>query len=205
MNQQPQPQFVTRAGEKLSAGLAQFEVDVTGLMCADFGCNIGGFTDCLLQHGAAKVYAIDTGYGELAWKLRQDERVIVMERTNALHLEHQPPQPIDLITIDLGWTRQQHAIPAALRWLHHAGKIISLIKPHYEATKEEKSAFMQAGNLTDAASEKIMERVIKELPTLGVTVEATIASPLRGGKSSRKNAGSGNLEYIALLSPQSNS
>jgi predicted rRNA methylase YqxC with S4 and FtsJ domains len=115
--------FVSRAGLKLAHALKEFNFDVNGLVCADFGCNVGGFTDCLLQRGAAKVYAIDTGYGTLAYKLRVDPRVVVMERTNALHAE--PPSPggskgpgnVDLVVIDLAWTPQRHAIPAAVRWL----------------------------------------------------------------------------------------
>src|ERR1041384_1734333 len=106
--------YVSRGGLKLAGALDAFNVDVKGWICADLGCNVGGFTDCLLQRGAAKVYAVDTGYGAFAWKLRNDPRVVVMERTNTLYL--QPPAVgIDLVVIDLGWTRQIHAIPAALR------------------------------------------------------------------------------------------
>ena len=125
--------FVGRAGEKLDAALEGFGLDVRGLACADFGCNVGGFTDCLLQHGAAKVYAIDTGYGKLAWSLRQDGRVVVLERTNALHCP--PPETVDLVAIDLGWTPQVLSVPAAKRWLRPGGRIVSLLKPHYELAK----------------------------------------------------------------------
>src|SRR5512138_357916 len=96
--------FVSRAGQKLHHALCAFAVDVTGFVCADLGSNTGGFVDCLLQSGAAKVYAIDTGYGVLAWKLRKDPRVVVMERTNALYCE--VTQPVDLVTIDVAWTPQ---------------------------------------------------------------------------------------------------
>ena len=107
--------YVSRAGVKLEAALKAFELDVTGLRCADLGCHAGGFTDCLLQRGAAAVHAVDTGYGVLDYRLRSDPRVTVLERTNALHFE--PPEQVDMVTIDVAWTRQQHVIPAALRWI----------------------------------------------------------------------------------------
>ena len=124
------PLPLDKKSDKLEAALAAFRLDVTGLVCADFGCHAGGFTDCLLRHGAERVYAVDTGYGVLDYRLRTDERVVVMERTNALHCE--PPRPVDVVTIDMGWTRQRYAIPAALRWLAPGGRIVSLVKPHYE-------------------------------------------------------------------------
>lgn len=110
-------QFVSRAGLKLEHALREFGFDVAGLVCADFGCNVGGFTDCLLQRGARKVYAIDTGYNVLAYKLRVDERVVVMERTNALHVAKPQAADVDLVVIDMAWTQQRHALPAAVRWL----------------------------------------------------------------------------------------
>src|SRR5881409_1013295 len=105
--------FVSRAGQKLDHALSHFAIDVAGLFCADLGCNAGGFTDCLLQRGAAKVYAIDTGYGALEWKLRRDGRVVVMERTNAIHATL--PEPVQIVTIDVAWTRQRIILPAARR------------------------------------------------------------------------------------------
>src|SRR2546421_8918289 len=119
--------FVSRAGQKLDHALATFAIDVTGRICADLGCSTGGFVDCLLQRGAKKVYAIDTGYGVLDWKLRNDPRVVVMERTNAMHLEL--PEKVDLITIDVAWTRQRFILPAAARWLKDDGTVVTLIKP----------------------------------------------------------------------------
>jgi 23S rRNA (cytidine1920-2'-O)/16S rRNA (cytidine1409-2'-O)-methyltransferase len=101
--------FVSRAGLKLDHALTAFAVDVTGLVCADLGCNAGGFTDCLLQRGAAKVYAVDTGYGALDWKLRKDPRVVVMERTNAMHVTL--PEPVGFVCIDVAWTRQRRILP----------------------------------------------------------------------------------------------
>src|SRR5918997_6622076 len=127
----PSADFVSRAGFKLDHALATFRLEVTGLVCADLGCNAGGFTDCLLRRGAARVYAIDTGYGALDWKLRKDPRVVVMERTNAMHATL--PEPVSLVTIDVAWTKQKHILPAARRMVAGDGWVVSLIKPHYEA------------------------------------------------------------------------
>ncbi len=185
--------FVSRGGLKLDAALDAFGLDVTGLTCADLGCNVGGFTDCLLQRGASHVIAIDTGYGTLAWKLRTDDRVTVMERTNAMHVDptsaiRDPRSTIDLAVVDLGWTRQRHAIPAALRW--GPAHVITLIKPHYEAD--------QRGILSDDQARRITHQVLDELPALGVAVRGHIRSPIRGGKSKGK---AGNTEYLAWLQP----
>lgn len=125
------PNYVSRAGDKLEFALDHWHVAVTGLVCADLGCSTGGFTDCLLQRGAAKVYSVDTGYGVLAWKLRQDPKVVVLERANALHVVL--PELVDLVTIDVSWTPQKLILPAALKLLKPGGQVISLIKPHYES------------------------------------------------------------------------
>src|SRR5579859_7339270 len=121
-------QYVSRAGGKLEFALQEFKISVKDLIVADFGSSTGGFVDCLLQNGAKKVYAVETGYGVLDWKLRNDPRVIVMERTNAIHVEL--PEKVDLITIDTSWTRQRNILPNALKNLKEGRKIISLIKPH---------------------------------------------------------------------------
>src|SRR4051794_23000262 len=121
--------FVSRAGQKLQHALDEFAIDVAHKICADLGCSTGGFTDCLLQRGAQKVYAVDTGYGVLDWKLRNDPRVVVMERTNAMHVEL--PAKMDLVTIDVAWTKQRNILPSARRIVRDDGIVISLIKPHY--------------------------------------------------------------------------
>src|SRR3954469_21290434 len=107
--------FVSRAGQKLEHALAHFQIDVTQKVCADLGSNTGGFVDCLLQRGAAKVYAIDTGYGALERKLRKAPRCVAMERTNAMHVEL--PEKVSIVTIDVAWTKQRHILPAARRML----------------------------------------------------------------------------------------
>ena len=117
--------YVGKGGLKLEFALREFGVDVAGLTAADLGCHIGGFTDCLLQAGAAKVYAVDAGYGVLAWKLREDERVELFQRTNALHW--QPPETLDLVAADVGWTRQERILPAAAAMVSSGGLILSLV------------------------------------------------------------------------------
>src|SRR3954463_16566252 len=111
--------FVSRAGQKLEHALAEFNLNVTGLICADLGSNAGGFVDCLLRRGAAKGYAVDTGYGALEWKLRKGPLVVVMERTNAMHAVL--PEPVHVVTIDVAWTKQRHILPAARRMVADEG------------------------------------------------------------------------------------
>jgi 23S rRNA (cytidine1920-2'-O)/16S rRNA (cytidine1409-2'-O)-methyltransferase len=178
------PQFVSRAGQKLQHALEAFAVDVRGLTCADLGCNTGGFTDCLLQNGAVKVYAIDTGYGALDWKLRKDPRVVVMERTNAMHAEL--PEPVDLVTIDVAWTRQRHILPAAARMLRAGGTVVSLIKPHYEADR----SLLRRGVLREEELEQVLAQVKADIAAAGFDVVATTTSPVKGAK--------GNVEVLAL-------
>jgi 23S rRNA (cytidine1920-2'-O)/16S rRNA (cytidine1409-2'-O)-methyltransferase len=189
--------FVSRAGAKLEHALEEFKLDVTGLRCADFGCNVGGFTDCLLQRGAKHVIAIDTGYGALAWKLRQDPRVETRERTNALHAEA-PAGGVDLVVLDLAWTPQRLAIPAALKWLAPGGRIITLIKPHYELRDEEK-AWLDRGFLPHERVSGVVTRVEAEMPALGAKVLGSTQSPLVGGKTSKKAGVPGNIEWLTLL------
>lgn len=188
--------FVSRAGEKIDAAIAAFGIDCAGLRCADFGCNVGGFTDCMLRRGAARVIAVDTGYGALAWTLRTDARVEVRERTNALHAEP-PAGGVDLVTIDLAWTPQRLAIPAALRWLAEGGRILTLVKPHYEVEGEEK-AWLDKGFLPQDKAPIILERVLGTFPALGARVLRSMPSPLVGGKTSKRLGVPGNVEYVAL-------
>lgn len=191
----PAERFVGRGGLKLEHALKEFNLNPLGLTCADFGCNVGGFTDCLLQQGASKVYAVDTGYGALAWKLRNDPRVCVMERTNALHAS--APQLVDLIAIDLAWTPQRHAIPAALRWLKPGGCIVSLVKPHYETGNRSS---LKHGVLAEADAARIVDDVSRSLPSLGVEVLGVTRSPILGG-ATKKNK-QGNAEWLVQLRPQ---
>ena len=193
---QEKRKFVSRGGEKLDAAIEAFGLDIstatgaagaTGAICADFGCNVGGFTDCLLQRGAEKVFAVDTGYGELAWTLRKDPRVVVMERTNALYTD--PPQLVDFVTIDVAWTPLKLIVPAAVKWLKPRGKIVALLKPHFELTKLKK--IKPHTTLTDEQSTEVALLVQQLLAENGVKTLAGILSPLRGK--------GGNCEFLLLV------
>lgn len=178
--------FVSRAGEKLQFALNQFKVDVNGLIVADFGSSTGGFTDCLLQNGVSKVYSVDTAYGELAWTLRNNQQVVVMERTNAMHVKL--PEKVDLITIDTAWTKQILTIPNALDNLKSDGQIISLIKPHYEAPKN----YLEKGRLKDEYVTEVLEKVKNDIIAVAGKLINLIESPLVGEKGK-------NREFLAFI------
>ena len=178
--------FVSRAGEKLEFALKSFDLDISGLTAADFGSSTGGFVDCLLKNGAAKIYSVDTSYGELAWTLRNDPKVVVMERTNAMHVTL--PEKVDLVTIDTAWTKQILTIPNALKNLKSDGIIISLIKPHYEARKE----YLQKGRLMDEHINEVLEKVKDDIVAVGGKVINLVESPIVGEKGKNK-------EYLAWI------
>ena len=183
------PRFVSRGGEKLLAALEYFDLDVAGMRCADVGASTGGFTDCLLQHGAAQVYAIDVGKGILHWKLRQDERVVVMEGVNARYAERLPAS-IDLVTIDASFISLKMLLPVVSAWLGEQGEVLALIKPQFEAGKAE--ATRGKGVIKDA---KVHQRVVEEISgfaqELGYIHKGVIESPVRGPK--------GNVEFVLHL------
>lgn len=184
------PPWASRAAAKLAAALDAFGIDPAGRVCADLGCSTGGFTDVLLRRGAARVHAVDTGYGVLDWRLRADPRVVVHERTNALHLTL--PEACGLVTADVGWTRQEHIVPAALRLLGPDGEVISLLKPHYEAPRE----WLRRGVLPPGQVAEVVAVVLERLAALDppCIVVATADSPLPGGKG-------GNREVLLHLRP----
>lgn len=186
------PKYVSRGGEKLEAALDAFAVDPSGLVCADVGASTGGFTDCLLQHGASRVYAIDVGYGQLALPLRDDPRVIVIERTNARYLERLT-EPVQLIVIDASFISLRLLLPVVKGWLEETGTIIPLIKPQFEAGPEDVS---KGGVVRDS---RIHNRVLSEILTfaqaLGLTPLDCIQSPLKGP--------AGNIEFLAHLTTRS--
>lgn len=195
------PRFVSRGGEKLDAALEAFAIDVTGLVCADVGASTGGFTDCLLQHGAAKVYAIDVGKGILHWKLRNDPRVIVMEETNARYVESLP-EPVSLVTVDASFISLKLLLPVIKRWLFPLSSfvqrgttkeersIIALIKPQFEAGK--KDVARGDGVIRDP---EIHKQVLLDLLGFalreGFQIRGLIKSPLLGPK--------GNAEFLVWL------
>ena len=233
--------YVSRGGWKLAAALEAFGIDPAGWVCADLGSNVGGFVDCLLQHGAARVYALDTGYGQLAWTLRNDPRVVVRERTNALHFDPwrelrgdptgeragDPFEGARLVTIDLAWTRQAHAVPAALRWLRPPLPLREGRGEGERATanaqlpdrmktppadqgagwiitlikphyEADRAELSRGGVLAEADAQRITRRVLDAMPGLHAEVIASIRSPILGGGGKGKQ---GNVEYLALLRP----
>jgi 23S rRNA (cytidine1920-2'-O)/16S rRNA (cytidine1409-2'-O)-methyltransferase len=187
--------YVSRGGLKLEHGLRHFQLDPRGLTAIDLGASTGGFTDCLLQHGAAKVFAVDVGRGQLAWKLRQDPRVVVMEKTNARNLTPQSfPPPFagaGLVVADCSFISLRKIFPAAVALLRPSGKILALVKPQFEAGKAE--ADRGAGVIKDPA---IHARVLRELreflaPNPAVLWRGETESPLLGP--------AGNKEFLILL------
>jgi len=182
--------YVSRGGEKLEAALIHFEMnDLSGAVCADVGASTGGFTDCLLQHGAIKVYAIDVGNGELNWKLRNDSRVIVMEKTNARYLS-KLPETIDLVTIDASFISLKTLLTVVKNWLKQDGKVIALIKPQFEAGRKE--AARGAGVIRSSdIHRKILVDVLSFAKSIGFQAVNLIRSPLLGPK--------GNVEFLVLL------
>ena len=163
--------YVGRGGEKLKFTIDQLGLDLRGTVAADFGCNVGGFTDCLLQEGARHVYAVDTGYGALEWKLRCDERVTVMERTNAMHVVL--PEAVDVVAVDVGWTRQRHILPNALKQLKPAGLVLSLFKPQYEADRSQR----RRGRILPESYETVLEGVLRGLEAMGITISEVVHLP----------------------------
>jgi 23S rRNA (cytidine1920-2'-O)/16S rRNA (cytidine1409-2'-O)-methyltransferase len=202
------PPYVSRGGEKLEYALNELSIRLDGKICADVGASTGGFTDCLLQHGAAKVYAIDVGKGILHWRLRQDQRVIVMEQTNARYLERLP-EAVDLVTIDASFISLKLLLPVVSGWFDRsrsqpapaeepgssrskgrAGRVIALIKPQFEAGRKE--AARGDGVIRDPSVHRlVLQEVLAFAQQAGYGVAGLLRSPLLGPK--------GNVEFLAAL------
>ena len=181
--------YVSRGALKLAHALEVFAIDPSGRVCADLGCSTGGFTDVLLRRGAAKVYAVDTGFGVLDWRLRNDPRVVVMERTSAMHVAL--PEPASLVTIDAGWTRQEKILPNVRAMLGERGEVITLIKPHYES--DSAALRKSRGVLPAQRLAEVMAHVRQEIARCGFQVVAETQSPIRG------SGPRGNIEVLAHL------
>jgi 23S rRNA (cytidine1920-2'-O)/16S rRNA (cytidine1409-2'-O)-methyltransferase len=189
------PKYVSRGGEKLEAALESFGLtDLSGWVCADVGASTGGFTDCLLQHGAEQVFALDVGYGVLHWKLRNDRRVVVMEKTNARKVERLP-EDVKLVTIDASFISLKILLPVVKGWFgQEGGRVVALIKPQFEAGRKE--AAHGDGVIRDPAVHlKVLRDVLAFAQGEGFGVSGVISSPLLGPK--------GNREFLAhLIIPQ---
>lgn len=181
--------FVSRGGEKLEGAFKEFGINVVGLVCMDVGASTGGFTDCLLQHGAAKVYAIDVGKGQLHWKLRNDERVVVMEEINARYLRpSQIPEPVRFVSIDVSFISLTLILPPVTQILVPGGHMISLIKPQFEAGRDQVG---RGGVVKDSAvHDEVVER-IRRFGTEELDLEwmDVCESPIKGP--------AGNIEFLA--------
>lgn len=182
------PRFVSRGGEKLDAALDAFAIDAAGRTCADVGASTGGFTDCLLQRGATRVYAIDVGYGQLAFTLRQDSRVVTLERTNARYLEALP-EPVSLVVVDASFISLRLLLPAIARWLTAPAHVIPLIKPQFEAGRRDVG---KGGVVRDSAVHaRVINEVFAAAEAMGYRPRGVIRSPLLGP--------AGNAEFLGLL------
>lgn len=184
-------QFVSRGGTKLKAALDNFKVGAQEKTVLDVGSSTGGFVDCLLQAGAMKVYSVDTAYGELAWTLRNDPRVIVMERQNILRLESLP-EKIDLVTIDVTFTALEKILPKIKNFLKPGGEVVALLKPQYE---NQSLTLKNGGVLPDKFHQEIIEYVKIKAEEVGFKWIGIIDSPILGG--------SGNKEYLVYLTQRS--
>lgn len=189
--------FVSRGGLKLEAAIKEYQIDIRDKVCLDIGASTGGFTDCMLQYGARHVYAVDVGYGQLAWKLRQDPRVTAIERTNIRYMPvDRIVEPVDLATVDVSFISLKIVIPQALKFLSPCGRIVALIKPQFEVGK---GMVGKGGVVKDPALHtEVIASLIRCFGDLGLSpVALPMASPILGPK--------GNQEFIVLLAPAKNS
>ncbi len=185
--------YVSRGGLKLEKALKNFGVDPTGYVCSDSGASTGGFTDCLLQQGASKVFAIDVGYGQLAWKIRNDPRVVVMERTNIRYVTPEDlGEPLDLSVIDVSFISLGLVLPVVKTLLKPTGQVLCLIKPQFEAGKDKVG---KKGVVRDpAVHEEVLQNFISLAKSLDFTIRNLTFSPVKGPE--------GNIEFLAHLSMQ---
>ena len=182
--------FVSRGGLKLQKGLAEFDISLKGLVMADIGASTGGFTDCALQAGAKKVYAIDVGYGQLDWKIRQDSRVVVWERTNIRNVTLESfEDPIGFVGIDVSFISLGLVLPVVKEFLDSSGKVICLIKPQFEAGKERVG---KNGVVRDTkVHQAVLHEVLTKISQIGFSIQGLSFSPIRGPE--------GNIEFLAYL------
>ncbi len=182
--------YVSRGGKKLEKAMESFPIDLNGGICMDIGASTGGFTDCMLQNGAAKVYSVDVGYGQLAWSLRTDERVVNLERTNIRYLtEEQVPEKLDFISVDVSFISLTLVLPVAYRFLKDGRSMVCLVKPQFEAGRENVG---KKGVVRDPKiHEMVIEKVADFAQGLGFAVLGLDFSPIKGPE--------GNIEYLLHL------
>jgi len=182
--------YVSRGGLKLEKALQTFGIDITGYVCLDVGASTGGFTDCLLQHGAGRVFAVDVGYGQIAWKLRRDSRVVVIERTNIRHMPAATlPEPVELVTIDVSFISLKIVVPAVIKFMKKSGIILALIKPQFEVGKGKVG---KGGVVRDPSQHaEVIKNLLDFFSQKNLLCQSVIPSPIPGSK--------GNKEYIIYL------
>lgn len=182
--------YVSRGGLKLEKAIASFALELDGKVCMDIGASTGGFTDCMLQNGAAKVYAIDVGYGQLAWKLRSDDRVVVLERTNIRYVtEEQVRSPVDFSSVDVSFISLTLVLPVAYRLLLEGGDVVCLIKPQFEAGREKVG---KKGVVRDISThQEVVEKIVAFAEGIGFCPLGLEYSPIKGPE--------GNIEYLLHL------
>ncbi len=186
------PAYVSRGGLKLEKAMSAFPISLSGAVCADIGASTGGFTDCMLQNGAAKVYAVDVGYGQLAWSLRSDERVVCLERTNARYLtQEQIPEKLDFLSVDVSFISLRLILPALRPLLKEDGQGVCLVKPQFEAGREKVG---KKGVVRDPAVHlEVLEQFLHHAEMAVFSVQGLTFSPIRGPE--------GNIEYLLYLTP----
>ena len=182
--------FVSRGGEKLIGALDACAIDPQGAVCLDVGCSTGGFTDCLLQRGAARVYAVDVGYGQFDWRLRQDPRVVLHERTNIRYVDRSLiPEPVSLVVIDVSFISLTMVLPPLIQFLRPGATVIALVKPQFEVGKGQVG---RGGIVRDEAQRQaVLQRILACAEGLELVQKATLDSPIRGKK--------GNLEFLSIF------
>src|SRR6185437_9306299 len=182
--------FVSRGGEKLAAALDAYSITPRGMICLDVGCSTGGFTDCLLQKGAARIYAVDVGYGQFDWRLRQDPRVVLLERTNIRYMPPSAiPEPVDLVVVDVSFISLIKVLPPITSFLRSPAHVIALIKPQFEVGKGQ----VGRGGVVrdDTQRAEAAQRVVEFAEEMGLRTMRTVASPIKGKK--------GNQEILAIF------
>jgi 23S rRNA (cytidine1920-2'-O)/16S rRNA (cytidine1409-2'-O)-methyltransferase len=184
--------YVSRGGRKLEAGLKTFGITAEGMSCLDVGASTGGFTDCLLQHGARKVFAVDVGYGQLAWEMRQNPRVVVIERTNIRYIPFETiGERVDLITVDVSFISLRHVVPAILQFAKPGTVILALIKPQFEVGKGRVGKGGVVRN--PVLHNQVLDELTASFRRMSLSVKGVMPSPILGLK--------GNKEFIACLHP----
>lgn len=182
--------FVSRGGEKLMAALDASSIAPQGMICLDVGCSTGGFTDCLLQRGAGRVYAVDVGYGQFDWRLRQDPRVVLIERTNIRYISPSAiPEPVDLVVIDVSFISLTKVLPPIMQFLRFPARVVTLIKPQFEVGKGQ----VGRGGVVrdDTQRAEAVQRVVRFAEEIGLRAVRTVVSPIKGKK--------GNQEILAIF------